>query len=91
MLVRETPEDVSRNNDSFLQSDMVAMLGYLLNDLDSESDWLAMLDFQYDLSDSFDCSLDKVHIQVASVVLKFDENRLRIGLVYHFNQNLDFL
>jgi hypothetical protein len=38
MLVRETPEDVSRNNDSFLQSNMVAMLGYLLNDLDSESD-----------------------------------------------------
>jgi hypothetical protein len=58
ILLRETTEDVSCNNDSFLKSMMLPILHDRLDNLNRESHRFRRFHFQYDLPDCFDSCLD---------------------------------
>jgi len=49
------------------------------------------LDLEHDLSDSFDGSSNKFHVDVLRVLLKFEQDLLRVTLVSDLDENFNFL
>lgn len=87
ILVGESSEDILSNYNCLLKSYWLSILYYLLNNLYRKSYW--SVNFQDDLPNRSNGSLNKIHIHVIWVVLKFVEYAFTVSINNNLNQNFD--